>query len=136
MRQAGFIPDPGTVDDIQARDEGKYLRVKVLYSDRNGAGKMAIGVSDNPVRAEVTSDSDIGVENPENGSPGFTQGSDYTRSVPESTAKGMPVGAPVVARDPNDDTLTYDLDVGQYRGLRRHSWFRAVRWRSERTPSS
>ena len=94
--------------EATARDEGKYLRVKVTYTDRAGSGNIAYGMSANPVRAEVSSDLD-NVENPENGSPGFTQGLDYTRTVPESTASGMPVGAPVVAVDPNDDTLTYDL---------------------------
>ena len=67
-----------------------------------------------PVRAEVSSDSDGEVENPENGSPGFSSSGDYTRSVPENTAKGMPVGDAVVAIDPNSDTLTYEL--GQRRG--------------------
>ena len=47
---------------------------------------------------------------PENGSPGFSSAEDYTRSIPEDTGKGMPVGAPVEATDPNDDTLTYELD--------------------------
>jgi hypothetical protein len=95
-------------DTATARDEGKYLRVKAVYTDRKGSGNIALAMSANPVRAEVSSDRD-NVENPENGSPGFTQGLDYTRSVPESTAKGMPVGAPVVAIDPQDDTLTYEL---------------------------
>ena len=98
----------GTAADATARDEGKYLRVKATYTDRKGTGKIAYGMSANQVRAEVSSDLD-NVENPENGSPGFTQGLDYTRSVPESTAGGMPVGAAVVAIDPNDDTLTYGL---------------------------
>ena len=92
-----------------ARDEGKYLRVKATYTDRRGAGKFAVAVLANKVRAEVSSDND-NVENPDNGSPGFEQGADYTRSVPESTAKGMPVGAAVVATDPNEDTLYYELD--------------------------
>ena len=91
-----------------ARDEGKYLRVKATYADRKGGGRTAIAVSANPVRKEVSSDRD-NVENPANGSPGFTAGLDYTRSVPESTAKDMPVGDPVVAVDPNDDILTYEL---------------------------
>ena len=33
-----------------------------------------------------------------------------TREVPENTAKGQPVGAPVVATDPEGDRLTYTLD--------------------------
>ena len=95
-----------------ARDEGKYLRVKATYTDRLSEDaddeRTAVAVSANPVRAEVSSDRD-NVENPDNGSPGFTAGGDYARSVPESTAKKMPVGAPVTAVDPNSDTLTYEL---------------------------
>ena len=100
----------GPKASASARDEGKYLRVKATYIDRlsNGNNRTAIAVSANPVRAEVSSDRD-NVENPDNGSPGFTAGLDYTRSVPESTANDMPVGDPVVAVDPNDDTLTYEL---------------------------
>ena len=57
----------------------------------------------------MTSDSD-GIENPANGSPGFSSTGDYTRTVSESLGKDMPVGDPVTAIDPNDDTLTYELD--------------------------
>ena len=92
-----------------AVDEDKYLRAVATYTDRFGEERRAIVVSMYTVRAEVTSDSD-GTENPENGSPGFSSAGDYSRTVPENTAKGMPVGAPVVARDPNGDTLTYELD--------------------------
>ncbi len=98
------LPDPNV-----AMDEGKYLRVVATYHDRNGATSTAMTVSMNAVRAEVSSDLD-GAETPENGSPGFREGADYSRSVPENTAVGMPVGAPVVATDPNGDTLTYELD--------------------------
>ena len=122
---ATYTPTGDTVDTTDEADspvdEGKYLRAVVMYldmgveSDDNDPAptvdmvRKRIGVSLNPVREEVTSDLD-GVENPENGSPGFSSAGDYTRSVPENTAKGMPVGDPVVARDPNSDTLTYELD--------------------------
>ena len=43
-----------------------------------------------------------------NGSPDFGQEEDI-RTVPESTAMGDPVGDPVAAIDPDDDTLTYEL---------------------------
>ena len=103
-----------TPDDPNvAVDEGKYLRAVVRYTDVHGAEKTAIGVSMNPVRAEVSSDLD-GSENPENGSPGFSSAGDYTRSIPESTGRGMPVGDPVVADEPNDDTLTYELDSDRF----------------------
>ena len=79
------------------------------YTDRTGAGETATAVLANKVRAEVSSIND-NVENPSNGSPGFPPDGDYTRSVPESTAKGMPVGGPVVAIDPQEDPLFYVID--------------------------
>ena len=90
-------------------DDGKYLRAVAVYTDELGVERTAIGVSEFEVRAEVTTDRD-GDSNPENGSPGFEQGADYTRTVSESLGKGMNVGDPVMATDPNDDTLTYELD--------------------------
>ena len=101
--------DRVTVPDDSAVDEGKYLRVVVTYNDVLGTGRKAIGVSEFPVRAEVSTSS-ANDSNPANGSPGFRHDGDYTRSVPENTAVGMPVGDPVAAVDPNDDTLTYELD--------------------------
>ena len=93
-----------------AADEGKYLRAVALYTDDSGIQqRKAIGVSEFPVRAEVSTDNDNDA-NPANGSPGFTQGADYTRAVSESLGKGMNVGAPVVASDPNNDERTYELD--------------------------
>ena len=89
-------------------DEGKSLRAVATYTDSLG-DRTAIGVSEFPVRAEVTTDNDND-PNPENGSPGFEQGADYTRTVSESLGKYMNVGDPVEATDPNDDTLTYELD--------------------------
>ena len=110
--EAIYIPAGDRVTDTTstAMDEGKYLRAVATYSDRKGETSTARVMSMNPVRAEVTSDSDE-VENPENGSPGFSSAGDYTRTVSENIGVGMPVGDPVVALDPNDDTLTYDLDV-------------------------
>ena len=38
-----------------AVDEGKYLRVRVVYEDVLGVGKTEYGISMNPVRPEVSS---------------------------------------------------------------------------------
>ena len=102
-----------------ASDEGRYLRAVVKYLDMGVEDtddditvrmvRTETAVSVNPVREEVTSDLDE-VENPENGSPGFSPADSYTRTVPENTPVGTPIGDPVVAVDPNDDTLTYELD--------------------------
>ena len=93
-----------------AVDEGKHLRVKVVYEDVLGGDKTVYGISMNPVRAEVSSPGDDGASGSfDNGSPDFGEDAD-TRTVPESTAVGAHVGAPVEAIDPDDDTLTYELD--------------------------
>ena len=85
-------------------NEGKYLWVHVVYTDPlstdNTDTKTADAKSENPVRAEVADNA--------NGSPDFGQEEDM-RTVPESTAMGDPVGDPVAAIDPDDDTLTYEL---------------------------
>ena len=83
-----------------AADEDKYLWVHVAYSDPQGDTKTADAKSMNPVRAEVSSGA--------NASPDFEDDTD-TRTVPESTAVGDPVGGPVTATDTDNDTLTYEL---------------------------
>ena len=90
--EASYIP--------AAADEGKYLRVHVAYTDTQGAAKTADAKSTNPVRAAVSSGA--------NASPDFQDDTD-TRTVPESTAVGDPVGDPVTATDTDNDTLTYEL---------------------------
>ncbi len=84
----------------EAADDGKYLWVRVAYTDMQGATKMANAKSENPVRAEVSAGA--------NASPDFEDDTD-TRTVPESTAVGDPVGDPVTATDTDNDTLTYEL---------------------------
>ena len=98
----------GETDPNRRIDEGEFVRAKAMYTDIQGATKEAIGVSMYPVRDEVNSNND-GVENAANGSPGFPDGLDYTRTVPESTDVEMDVGAVVEAFDPNDDRLSYQL---------------------------
>ncbi len=97
-----------TTDPDAPVDEDKFLRVTASYTDGSGASRTAVGVSANPVRAEVSSENDD-IANPENGSPGFPPSGDYARSVPEDTGMAMSVGSPVVATDPDMDILTYEL---------------------------
>ena len=83
---------PGT-DDI-----GDYLRVTATYADELGAGKTAQTESGAILTTPAT-----------NTDASFTD-LDATRSVPENTAPGQAIGAPVAAVDPdNEDTLTYSL---------------------------
>ena len=100
---SSYTPQGDTVASATdaAVDEGKHLRVRVVYTDVLGEDKTVYGISMNPVRAEVSSPGD-------NGSPDFEEDAD-TRTVPESTAVGDPVGDPVAATDPDSDTLTYEL---------------------------
>ena len=103
-------PSGTSVTDPDAPvDENKMLRAVATYEDRFGTSRTARVVSEFPVRAEVSSDLDK-LENPANGSPGFPAAGDYTRTVSESLGKGMNVGDRVSATDPNNDTLTYELD--------------------------
>ena len=104
----GACPGIGNTDPDHVVDENKKLRAVATYDDRLGTGRKARVVSEFPVRAEVSSDLDL-LENPANGSPGFPADGDYTRTVLESLGRGMNVGAPVGATDPNSDTLTYEL---------------------------
>ena len=80
--------------------KGDYLWVHVEYLDPQGGSKEADAKSENPVRAAVSSSA--------NASPDFPDDTD-TRTVPESTAVGDPVGDTVTATDSNKDTLTYEL---------------------------
>ena len=106
---AGVRVSPNVSNDA-TNDADKYLRARATYTDSHGVQRVIYGVSVNMVRAEVPSDSDEGITNPANGSPGFSSAGDYTRSVSESAPVGSPVGAAVTALDPNSDTLTYELD--------------------------
>ena len=126
-RVAGADGAPADADNV-AVDEGKYLRAVVTYLDMGNDTdnqnedaptvddvRTAIVVSENPVRAEVSSENDgtgaDPIANPENGSPGFSSTGTYTRTVDENSAKGTPLGDPVVATEPNSaDILTYELD--------------------------
>ena len=96
-------------DPANAIDEGETLRATATYTDGFGEMRMAIGTSVHPVRAEVDSNLDAGVEDATNDSPGFRQGLNYGRSVPESTLVDMNVGGRVTALDPNGDILSYSL---------------------------
>ena len=96
---------PATGD---AMDEGWLLLARASYTDGQGDTKTAIGVTAYPVRADVHDDL--------NNSPDFRV-STATRSVPETTAVGDPVGAPVVVLTNEDnDILSYEIlttDAGE-----------------------
>ena len=80
-----------------AGDAGKHLRATATYTDPQGGGKSANGVSVHAVQAAPTAT---------NSAPAFSAET-ATRSVAENTAPGINIGAPVTAAAA--DTLTYSL---------------------------
>ena len=79
-------------------DVGHYLRATASYTDDQGSNKSAQAVTTQAVQA--------GANRP----PEF-DATTATREVPENTAAGENIGAPVTATDPdNDTTLTYSLE--------------------------
>ena len=93
--------DPATFSSTYttvADDVGKYLRATANYTDGFGSGNSAQSSGSAKVVATAV-----------NLAPSF--GADVaTRSIAENTAAGAAIGLPVVAIDPNDDTLTYRLE--------------------------
>ena len=75
-------------------DDGYYLMAKAMYTDAYGSGKYAMATTENSVTT--------------NNPPMFADET-ATRSVAENTAAGMNVGAPVMATDDDNDTLSYML---------------------------
>ena len=87
---------------VAAADSGKYLRVTASYTDGHDSGKIAVGVSDNPVRAKPAT----------NDAPEFSTTENGARDIDEGTAAGQNIGAPVAATDPDNgdaNLLTYSL---------------------------
>ena len=85
-------------------DEGMYLRATVTYSDKFGPGKTASSVSVRRVEPRTLS----------NAAPRFVdrRGDEVTTvtlSFRENTAVGRPIGRRVLATDPDDDILFYEL---------------------------
>ena len=79
-----------------ASDVGYYLRAMVAYTDRRGPGKMASGVTDNPVEERTVS----------NAAPKFPK----IDPIPVNENVKGDIGDPLVATDGDNDVLLYDLD--------------------------
>ena len=84
-----------------AADVGRFLRATASYTDGEASGKSAEGVSANVVQAAPV---------PQNLQPQFPTNT-AARNVDENTVADTNIGLPVTATDPNDDTLTYSLDL-------------------------
>ena len=85
-----------------AADVNHYLRATASYTDEQGPGKRAEGVSANVVQAAPVTP---------NEPPAFVESLAATRNVNENTPAEGNIGAPVAATDPENETLTYSLDV-------------------------
>ena len=109
---AAYTPqgdDAATPAGEDAVDEDKFLLVRATYQDGQAtdedanADEFAVAITANAVRADVADE--------DNNSPDF-RANKTTRTIPENTAKGEPVGRPVMVDINEDhDTLTYELLV-------------------------
>ena len=79
-----------------AADVGKTLQVRVSFTDDANNAETLTSAPTDPVTAA-------------NIAPVFDDGATTTRSVAENTAAGTDFGAPVEAKDDDNDTLTYTL---------------------------
>ena len=96
---SGATADTYTPD---AANVGRYLLAAVSYTDGEGAGKRALADSVNSVLPVP-----VGPNDP----PTFVESPSTSRNVDENTAPGEDIGEPVAATDPEDNPLTYSLDV-------------------------
>ena len=93
-------------------DGGNYLRATATYIDGHGSNKTAMDVSDYAVQRGRT------LNNPPS-FPNQPADPDDNTAVPlnteaflkvtENTPEGRPIGAPIMANDPDSDVLTYTL---------------------------
>ena len=91
-----------------AGDQGRQLRATAAYSDDHGPNKNAESNATNSVRPRPSPPPQPS-PGPSNRAPVFRDGLTADRSVAENTSEGGNVGDPVIARDSDNDTLTYEL---------------------------
>ena len=93
-------------------DEQTFTFVALQDPD-DADGKVTLGFGTLPdgVRLKAPASLVVTINDDEsaNGSPVFDAGAAATRTVAENAAVGTAVGAPVTARDPDDDALAYTL---------------------------
>ena len=91
-------------------DIRSYLRATVTYTDPEGSGKSEMAVSDRKVLATRSTNTAPVFRNADDEE--IAGGTGITREVPENSAAGMNVGAPVAAYDAQSDVLTYTISGG------------------------
>ena len=93
-----FAPISGATSNeytTVAVDVNRFLRATASYTDPQGSGKSA-----NAVTGQISAS---------NAEPEFPSSETGARSVPENSAEGTNVGAPVAAGDDDGDSLHYTL---------------------------
>ena len=95
----------------QLRTSGDYEGAKSSYSVTVYVSDGRGGTDSIDVTVTVTNVDEAPVEpTPQaNRAPSFDEGANTTRSVAENTEAGQDIGLPLVATDPDDDSLTYAL---------------------------
>ena len=84
-------------------DVGNYLRITTNYWDNES--------DTNRKTAQVISANTVLAAPPSNLPPAFNETAPITRSFPEDSAIGANVGSPVLATDPDNDTLRYGYNT-------------------------
>ena len=89
------------------------LKTKASHNYNTKASyTVTVTVSDGTLIDEITVTINVistETETPTNSSPSFVDGRHTNRTVAENTAKGVNIGNPITATDPDNDTLTYTL---------------------------
>ena len=106
-RTCDFTDVVATADAVYTPDTvGMYVCAMATYTDGQGSNKTKDATSAYGVLEQRSTN--VAPEFQDSNGDAITGA--ITREVPENTAKGRPVGAPVVATDPEGDRLTYTLD--------------------------
>ena len=92
---------------VKPADVGSRIKAVASYTDRRGSTNER----GRPKSAELVSSHQVKEAFANNADPEFSPRA-VTRTVPENTAAGMNIGAPVAATDDDDTVLTYTLDAG------------------------
>ena len=88
------------------------LKTKATYNYNKASYTVTVTVSDGALIDEIRVTINVistETETPTNSRPSFVDGSHTNRTVAENTAKGINIGNPITATDPDNDTLTYTL---------------------------
>jgi len=102
-------PDAASFDIDSSRGQLK-TKAPLDYETKNQY-TVTITVSDGSLTDTITVTINVTkIEPGRERAPVFNEGDNTTRSIAENTPPGVNIGAPVLATDPDGDTVTYSLD--------------------------